>query len=685
MRHRHQFPYETSHVDARIPLHDGTLLYARIWRPLRDEPVPALLEYTPGRLTDSTASRDWQRHPWYAGHGYASVRVDARGHGNSEGTPADPDGSAIRADGVEVVDWLAAQPWCTGRVGMFGLGPGATCALLIAALAPEPLDAIVTVCATDDPYDNDGRYLGGSVLADGTQSLSAAYLSAVCRPPDPHFAGEHWREQWLKRLETVEPPVHTWLTHQVRDDRWGRGTDLSAVRAAVLAVGGWHEPHRDTVLRLVERLPPDRVRGLIGPWSHQYPDHGRPGAPIGFLQETLGWWDRHLKGLTNDAMSAPPLRSWISGAGKRWAGEPAWPSPHVVPQTYEFHGAPHLVDSPQHTGLDAGPFRPCDGTSYGGAAGDEASGGGTSFGEAVGGGTSFGEAVEAAPAGLDQRPEDAYSACFEFAVGAEPFEILGRPRVTLRLRLDVPHGQVAARLCDIAPDGSSALVTQGVLNLAARHGRERALAWLPGSTEEVTFELNAAGHAFAPGHRVRLAVSSAYWPWLWPQSATAGTTGFVLDPEGSSLDLPVREHTDDTIGFEEPEQAEPLGVSSPVPLGERRPGRLVIRDAARGEWRLETVPCATGTFVHPDGLERTEEALEVRTILERDPHSARTSAEWTVRLHRPETAWDVTVETRSRMSCDAADFLLEDEVVCRDGREIVFHRTWEKRVPRLAG
>ncbi|MBD0745687.1 CocE/NonD family hydrolase [Streptomyces sp. CBMA152] len=665
MQIRTEFPYETRREDIRIPLADGTRLYARVWRPETDEPVPALLEYLPYRLTDWTAPRDWQRHPWYAGHGYASVRVDVRGHGNSEGLPGDEYDARELADGVEVVEWLAQQPWCDGGVGMFGISWGGFNSLQIAALAPEPLKAVVTVCSSDDRYDNDVHYMGSSVLAVDMHAWAATMLAFTARPPDPAYVGEKWREMWLRRLESVEPYIHTWLAHQTRDEYWKHGSvceDYGAIGAAVLAVGGWHDPYRDTVLRLVEHLPPERVRGLIGPWSHQYPDRGLPPGPaIGFLQETLRWWDHWLKGKDTAVMAEPLLRSWISESHRpatvydelpgRWVGDPAWPSPHVTPVSYAFGGTPVRIDSPQHTGLDAGRFFP------------------------------FGNDADLPP---DQRGEDAHSAAFDFAVPDDgpPLEILGRPEVTLRLRMDVPFGQAIARLSDVAPDGSSTLVTRGALNLSAREGRDRVDAWPLGATQDVTFLLNGIGHSFPPGHRIRLAVSSAYWPWIWPQ---ADSVGFTLDPVGSSLRLPLRERTSDALTFEAPEQSAPLGVVSPEPLDEPRPERLVIRDVAKGEWRLEVDPRYGGTRVYPDGLEFTEEALETYTIEEGDPQSARTRSDWTIRLHRPELAWDVTITTRSEIRCDAADFLTSDEVVCRDRGEIVFHRTWEKKIPRTAG
>ncbi|MFG2330645.1 CocE/NonD family hydrolase [Streptomyces sp. NPDC048604] len=662
---RRDFPYETVHDDVRVPLPDGTLLYARVWRPVTDEPVPALLEYLPYRLTDWTAPRDAQRHPWYAGHGYASVRVDLRGHGNSEGLPGAPHDATELSDAVAVVDWLAGQPWCTGRVGMFGGAWGGLAALRVAALAPDALRAVVAVCSTDDPYEDGVHYKGGSVLAAGLPARSAALLACVCRPPDPVYAGERWRELWLRRLEAVRPCAHTWLAHQTHDDHWRAGSvreDLGGVRAAVLAVGGRHDPYRNAVLRLVEALPQDRVRGILGPWSHQYPDRGLPPGPsIGFLQETLRWWDRHLKDLDNDVMAEPLLRSWITSSHPpatvyeelpgRWAADPSWPSPYVTPVVYALGGAPVPVRSPQHTGLDAGPLLP-----------------------------------RGQDAGLppDQRDEDAGSACFDVPVPAEgpALEILGRPRAVLALRCEAPTGQVAVRLCDVAPDGASTLVTRGVLNLSARYGTDRTVEAQPGETVEAVVDLDAAGHAFAPGHRVRLAVSSAYWPWIWPQPDAAG---FTLDPAASSLTLPVRSHTGDAVEFEPPEHAEPLAVVIPATLEEPRPERLVVRDVAKDEWRLESVPPETGTRVHPDGLEVAEEALETATITADDPLSARTRCTWSLRLHRPDAAWDVRITTRSTLTCDAHTFTATDEVICTEGREVVFHRTWEERIPRTAG
>ncbi|GAX52452.1 hypothetical protein AQJ27_14420 [Streptomyces olivochromogenes] len=321
----------------------------------------------------------------------------------------------------------------------------------------------------------------------------------------------------------------------------------------------------------------------------------------------------------------------------------------MTPIAYATRGAPVLVCSPQHTGVDAGRFRPV---------GNDAD----------------------LPS--NQREEVARSACFEFDVPGETW-ILGCPGVLLRLTSHSPWGQVIARVCDVAADGSSTLVTRGALNLSARYGPDRAVSWKPGSTEDVVFDMTALGYAFPSGHRIRLSLSCAYWSWIWPQPGSAA--GFVLDPAGSSLELPVRaRESDPRITFEEPERSEPLGVTSPATLDEPRPERLVVRDVARGEWRLEADPHQDATRVYPDGLECTEDAPDTYTIDESDPLSARTRSTRSIRPHRPEPPWDARDETRSELGCDAREFITANELICKDGNEVVFHRTRERRIPRTA-
>ncbi|MEV8097490.1 CocE/NonD family hydrolase [Kitasatospora sp. NPDC085879] len=640
------YPYRTTREDVRIAMPDGTRLAARLWLPVTDHPVPALLEYEPGGLGDTTAVRDAQRHPWYAGHGYASLRVDARGHGSSEGVPTDPASAAGTADGLALLDWLTARPWSSGRAGVFGIGRGGTAALALAARAPEALAAVVTVCAEQRTAPD--RSPAGTPLAAAVQADSADRLAAACRPPDPRYTGDDWRRLWLERLAAADPAA--------AED--GGPIDLGAIRAAVLAVGGWADPQAGTVLRLVEELGAD-ARGILGPWPHQYPDQGLPPGPaIGFLQETLRWWDHWLRGADTGVLKEPALRSWMNESVPpapayanrpgRWVGDDGWPSPDVREVRYGLDGALRTagtpsgerfvpVRSPQHTGIDAGAVRPSGG------------------------------AADLPP---DQREEDGRSVCFDSAPLPEPEELLGGAALRLRVRCDGRHGQVAARVCDVAPDGSSTLVARGAAALAGSDG-----------PVEAELALTPVAHAFPAGHRIRLALSSAYWPWLWP---VAETGGFEVDPGGSVLTLPVRHLAADAgsgpVSFDPPEQAPTPAELHPEPLV-AHPERQVVHDVAAGEWRLQLAHPA-GATVHTDGLAEEEHVVEAYRIRADDPLSARARTDRTVRLERTDIGWDVTLQLRSEASCDAGHITVHDHLRALEGGDVIFERNWRRRLPR---
>ena len=283
-----------------IPLKDGTMLAARIWLPddAEQNPVPAILEYLPYRKRDGTYERDALTHPYLAGHGYAGVRVDLRGCGESTGLLFDEYAQQEQDDGVEVIAWLAAQPWCNGSVGMMGISWGGFNGLQIAARRPPALKAIVTICSTDDRYADDAHYMGGTFLTTAGLEWAFFFFSLMCLPPDPALVGDSWRAMWLERLQNIPLFQENWLQHQRRDAYWKHGSvceDYTAIQCPVYAVGGWTDGYKNAIPRLLEGLKVPR-KGLIGPWAHAYPHFALPGPQIGFLQEILRWWDHWLKG-----------------------------------------------------------------------------------------------------------------------------------------------------------------------------------------------------------------------------------------------------------------------------------------------------------------------------------------------------------------------------------------------------
>jgi putative CocE/NonD family hydrolase len=202
-----------------IPLSDGSRLGARIWLPedAEEHPVPAVVDYIPYRKGDGTAPRDASRFSYLAGHGYAGVRVDIRGSGESDGLLTDEYLPQEQEDGVEVLRWLGEQSWCTGACGMIGISWGGFSGLQVAALRPPELKAVITLCSTDDRYADDVHYRGGAVLALEMLSWGTSMLSFNAMAPDPAIYGDGWRDAWLERIDGVEPYVHTWMEHQRRD------------------------------------------------------------------------------------------------------------------------------------------------------------------------------------------------------------------------------------------------------------------------------------------------------------------------------------------------------------------------------------------------------------------------------------------------------------------------------------
>ncbi len=649
--------------DLWIPMVDGVRLRARVWLPpdAEQRPVPALLEYLPYRLDDWTSVRDSERHPYYAAHGYASVRVDIRGTGSSDGLFDDEYSPTELDDGVAVVEWLADQPWCTGAVGMFGISWGGFNALQVAERAPEPLKAIVTVCSTDDRYDNDVHYIGGALLGVDMAAWAGTMLAFASRPPRPEVVGEAWVEQWRERLLGQSPLAPTWMAHQERDDYWRHGSvceNYDGIRAAVLAVGGWADPYRDAVLRLVSSLSAP-VKGIIGPWSHQYPDRGiAPGPAIGFLQETLRWWDRWLKGIDTGVEAEPALRAWVN--------DPEPPAPYVAERSGRWVGVRDPDDVPVHT-LTVGSGRVLVRSPW-------------VTGQLAGRFFPFGNAADLPP---DQRPEDGRSVCLDVPVGEQPLDLLGRATLRTRLRSTHDRGHLVVRLCDVAPDGSSTLVTRGVLNLLKREGMAHGIPLVPGQDVEVEVLLVSAGYRFAPGHRIRVALSNHYWPWVWPHGVD---DTLDVDLGSTTLGLPLVPAEAEPVSFPDAEHARPLAITRPDDAEDPRPARVVSYDVARDETTLVVDPGYGGTRHYPDGLVFLEAAEERYAIREGDPTSPRAESRWTLRLSTD--TWAAEIETRSVVTGDATTFRIENQVravAVRDGvRELVADRVFDDRLPRTS-
>ena len=639
--------------DLGIHLSDGTRLSARMWRPVDAEasPVPLILEYLPYRKRDGTCARDALTHPYFAQRGYACLRVDIRGNGDSEGLMDDEYTPQELADAVEIIAWAAAQKWCNGNVGMMGISWGGFNALQVAALGPAPLKAVITLCSTVDRFADDIHYKGGCLLNENL-GWGATMWSYSSRAPDPALR-ENWREMWLDRLKNEPFLPAIWLRHQSRDAYWRHGSvceDYSAIKAQVLAVGGWGDAYKNAVPQIVQNIA--GAKGIIGPWVHKYPHFAVPEPRIGFLQEALRWWDRWLNELDTGVEDDPPLRiyemdgvrpaTWYKERSGRWLANPQASTRHFqltatgLAEGLQDEGETFRIQlsAPQDTGAAAGEYCAI-------WLGPEMPG--------------------------DQRSDDAKSVCFDSPPLETDLNITDAPALRLNLASDRPLANLAVRLCHVHPDGASTRITYGVLNLA-RH-LDRAL--VPDQREAIRIDLDHIAYKVPAGHRIRVSISNAYWPLVWPAPEAGTLTLFA-----GSLSLEDTYSTE-SWAFPEPDMAPPWHTQ------ELRPERHIRRqetDMVTGTVSL-VIEDDFGKFRDMDhGLINGSIARERWDIHPDDPLSARGTCHWTDEIERDGIA--LRTEAKCEMWSDATHFHLSATLEAFENETEVFSKSFDDSLPR---
>jgi putative CocE/NonD family hydrolase len=652
-----------------IPMPDGKRLSARIWMPENsvNRPVPGILEYIPYRKGDFTAVRDSGLHPWFAARGYACVRVDLRGSGDSDGVLKDEYLEQELEDGENVIRWIADQPWCDGNVGMIGISWGGFNGLQIAARDVPQLKALITVSSTDDRYADDVHYMGGCLLSDNLSWASTMFAYNSC-PPDPMIVGDRWKKMWIDRLEHSGLWLHTWLSHQTRDDYWKHGSvceDFFAIRCPVYTVSGWADGYSNAVFRILEGLDSPR-KGLIGSWGHRYPHIGEPGPAIGFLQEALLWWDRWLKGKRNKIMKEPMLRVWMQdgvdpeyddeGRPGRWVAESPWPSLGIRDKVMVLNpgrldpsdvispeeGLP--IQSPLSVGLFAGKW-----CSY--------------------------SASTDLP--TDQREEDGGALIFDSQPLDTPIEILGSPIVEIQLSSNRPDAMIAVRLSDIALNGKVTRVTYGLLNLAHRESHEHPKALKPGHRYCIRVKLNEIGQIFRKGHRMRVAVSTSYWPLAWPSPEPVKLTIFSGK---SRIILPVRKPRPEDSNLPpipKPVSAETIKTKLLTP---NQREWTVTHNLANNEITVE-ITKDDGAFRLENNRLEVHKQVRERYIYNHNIYNSVRGEVRGIRTFRRKD-WFVKTITKTVLTSDEAHFFIRAELDAYEGDVRIFCRTWDEKVAR---
>ena len=609
---------------AQIEMSDGVRLSVTLFLPVA-QPAPCILEALPYRKDDMTAGWRPEYERFADEFGFAVARVDVRGTGSSGGLATDEYPQVEQRDLAEVIAWLATQPWCTGSVGMFGTSYGGFNSFQLACERPAHLNAIIPIYATDDRFTDDVHQMGGARkwldLVDYCHYMAPMNLL----PPVPEIRGDTWREEWLHRIEHHEPWLLTWLSHPRDDEYWRHGSvrpDYDRINIPTMIIAGWADGYRNTSFRTVAAInAPTRL--LAGPWAHAAPSSSAPGPRIDHVAEMAAFFDEHLRGGVSSwaqphtwfcrfSHAPDPVLDTVPGV---WRSD-TWPSTrsHVreIP----------LIDQPAHT------VRPDVGTAAW---------------ISCAGHLPYGQPD-------DQRFDDAASLTWDIPIES-PVEIAGNPHVRAHVTATCPHPIIAVRLCDVAPDGTSTLVTRGTL--------------LIGPDGDVDVELEATAWQWQAGRTLRVSIAGSDWPNV----VAPGGPG-TLTLHGATLMLPIYD----------PDPTLPIPVFAPGDPGSSESTEGITwsieRDVARHITR-----CSVGsesTYDTPYGSASESYAGEVSVDTRTFEQHAHSEVEFTLRF--PEVI--ATAHSVMHIVAVGPTYDVTITITVREGDEIVTQQLWQRSFPR---
>jgi uncharacterized protein len=501
----------TETPDVLIPTRDGTRLAANLYRPEGAEAVPAIVVYFP-YLKDGPGGRGpihaWQTH--FAQRGYACLTVDVRGFGGSEGVAAPPNSLQEKQDGRDALDWIAAQPWCNGVTGMWGISYSGSTSLAAASLTPPSLKAIVPMHATPDEYlgvfwPRGARQAWWTENSWGARQLAYQLLPPLHRDPD-----RRWARVWHERLARLDPWPFTW--HTVAPETYiGWQAEVEKIAAATYAVSAWHDYYPTETLAYYNAIrAPKRV--LIGPWKHEFPDLA-VNHPIDHQGEMDRWWERWLKGIENGVEDAPSVLIWHQG-GEGWLGAAAWlPRGSAEQVLYAGPAGALQAEPPSEAGSDHHVVDPTVGVDL----------------------LPWDPQAPIVPMPFDRSGDDHRALTYTTAPLARPLDLRGDPEVTVVFRADQPDFPLVAWLADVWPDDRSTLICQGWTSPSRANdgplerGRAYALA----------VPLYSTSYRVPAGHRLRLGISGSHFPLLWPAARVPTLTVLRSPGQATRVRLPL--------------------------------------------------------------------------------------------------------------------------------------------------
>jgi uncharacterized protein len=660
--------YQISTREVWIPMKDGVRLAATLHIPAarhRGEKFAATLEYLPYRKDEDPSHR--RVHEYFARRGFVSAQVDIRGTGRSEGHLVPREYSQQEQDDAEqVIAWLGSQGWSNGAVGMFGISWGGFNALQLAMRNPSGLKAIIAICATDELFHEDVHFIDGMMHVDEYE-LNVDLTNAMTRAPD--FPTD---EASLQQRFDSMPWIITYKQHP-RDGAFWDAPErpLASIRVPVFLIGGMLDGYRDSIPRMLQQITAP-VRALLGPWNHSEPDDAVPGPAVEWRDQAVEWWNHWLKGQPAPSPARPKLEVYMNHwyppdlqlrtIPGEWRAEDGWPPRDSHTFTVYF-GDDH--------GLHARPVAAArNELAYHPAAATEAGGPDFWWGDIHG----------------DQRPVDAYSLNYESTPLEQSLSILGRPRACLNVSATAPYADWFVRLSDVAPDGTTTLVTGAGMNGAHRVSERDPQALLPGREYTLCIDLHLASWVFEPKHRLHIAISNAMWPMIWPTPYAMKTSLRLGGDDGSRIELPVvpDEGPARAPVFAAPARAagEPgpdspagseLNVSSNVAGQGWEVNRDLVHQQSTVTWH------GGGTTDFPWGQEVVRELMVYRAD-DRHPEvsSVHGEGEMAVHLRGRDLVWRTMITVRS----DLQAFYIEVQRELSENGQQIRTKSWQATVGR---
>jgi uncharacterized protein len=491
-------------TNVAIPMRDGVVLRADVWRPGGEGRFPVLVYRTPYDKSEARAAQSTARKA--VRRGYAVVMQDVRGRYASSGEflAYQQEGR----DGYDTIEWAAVQPWSNGAVGTFGLSyPGAV-QWLAALERPPHLKAMVPAMTFASP--NQFWYSNGvwdlSWIAWIYNNIAPDRRRRLGIPPGAPWdsVGDRMRQTLplgtLKGLEQVAPWYYEWLRHPAYDPWWDwaelRGK-YDRTDAAVLSFSGWHDeaygPHGATTnfagLADARRGTPLRAGLIIGPWTHGVPRPGRTSAgarefgiasSIDYDETVLRWMDRYVRDVDNGVDRAKPVRVFVMGSN-RWIESDAWPFPNLRSDTLVLRRpgtSTLLVSDPEFPVVDPHAAR---------------------------------SGAQDYRALADRKDV----AVFETPPLAGDLTVIGAMRAELSISADAPDTDIWVKVYDVAPDGTAFnLMSPGLDVIRASYRNASAKRELIKPKQVVSLRLGdlLTANTFKQGHRIRVIVLTAFMP-----------------------------------------------------------------------------------------------------------------------------------------------------------------------------